>query len=184
MNTINTANPPAPVAVAPATSGDSTLKELLDNPANRQADGSLNDAAYAAYKFTQAAHPDGFVPEDELDTTPVVGAPANSGNSACTCREAAAVAFSRGAHHLRLLAGEEVVADTALAAGEAVAWTSGISEAAWAVYNRLASQSQAIRWAACALHAALAAAEEMLSAAVAAGALTFEMKVGEVWEAL
>ena len=117
---------------------------------------------------------------------PVAVAPANSGNSACTCREAAAVAFSRGAHHLRLLAGEEVVADTALAAGEAVAWTSGISEAAWAVYNRLASQSQAqaIRWAACALHAALAAAEEMLSAAVAAGALTFEMKVGEVWEAL
>ena len=49
-----------------------TLKALLDNSENRQADGSLTDAAYAAYKATQAAHPDGFVPEDELDTTEVV----------------------------------------------------------------------------------------------------------------
>ena len=53
-----------------ATGG--TLKELLDNPTNRRADGSLNDTAYAIYKATQARHPEGFVPQDELDTTTIV----------------------------------------------------------------------------------------------------------------
>lgn len=49
-----------------------TLKELLDKLENRNADGSLTDEAYAAYRATLARHPDGFVPDDELATTAVV----------------------------------------------------------------------------------------------------------------
>ena len=48
-----------------------TLKQLIEDPANRKADGSLTDEAYAQYQATSAAHPDGFVPDDELDRTPV-----------------------------------------------------------------------------------------------------------------
>jgi len=51
-----------------------TLRELLNDRTNRRADGSLTDEAYAAYRATSANHPDGFVPDDELDITTVAAA--------------------------------------------------------------------------------------------------------------
>jgi hypothetical protein len=49
-----------------------TLKQLLDEPLYRNADGSLTDSAYQAYRDTCDAQPNGFVADDDLDRVEVV----------------------------------------------------------------------------------------------------------------
>ncbi len=49
-----------------------TVKELIDAPEYRDAQGRMTDAAYAAFGATCAATSTGWIRDDELDTLEVI----------------------------------------------------------------------------------------------------------------
>ena len=94
--------------------------------------------------------------------------------------ELIAYAAYRGAHHVRLNSQEgDIVAHAGVVDGQ---WQSTAASAINALYERIDRQapSGVCRWADSSKKAAFAAIEGLLSAAIASGGLTPEMKI-ETW---
>ena len=98
-------------------------------------------------------------------------------------QEIISLAAHKGAHHIRLVSPSgKTFAHTAVDG----CWSSKLHEALYEANGLIDRQSAAgvCYWADAALSAGLQAASEMLAAAVSAGALTPEIKIGETWSFL
>ena len=104
-----------------------------------------------------------------------------------TLAETTTTATHNGYHHLRLIDAEgATIAYCALTPGGEAQWDSAAHAAAFALYEFTPRQGNpsGAHWADCALAAALAAADQLLSAALVGGGLTAEGRRNGQWEVL